>query len=267
MLGAIAGDVIGSVHEYIGTKTTEFELFVPGSKFTDDTVLAVAVADCLLHQRDYVTTFREYVARYPDAGYGLRFWQWTQSGDPLPYNSFGNGSAMRVPAVAYAFDSLEDVLEEAARSAAVTHNHPEGVRGAQATAAAIFLARSGESKARMRGLLERRFGYDLRARLDDIRPHYRFDESCQRTVPAALIAFFESEGFEDALRKSISLGGDADTLACITGGVAEAHYGGVPAHISEPTLSALDDPLREVVALFRQRFAGKLSRSHGGTHP
>jgi ADP-ribosylglycohydrolase len=254
MIGAIAGDVIGSVHEYIGTKSTEFDLFVPGSRFTDDTVLAVAVADCLLHGLDYVDAFHQYFFDYPNAGYGFRFFHWASAGSREPYNSYGNGSAMRVPAVAYAFDDLEAVLAEAARSAAVTHNHPEGLKGAQATAAAVFLARRGATKNQLKDSVQQMFGYRLTDRLDAIRHTYEFDETCQGTVPAALIAFLESSDFEDAIRRAISLGGDADTLACITGAVAEAHYGGVPPHIATRTMAALDARLRAVVMEFAERY-------------
>jgi ADP-ribosylglycohydrolase len=254
MLGAIAGDIIGSVHEFIATKTTDFELFVPDSRFTDDTVLAVAVADCLMNAKPYVDAFHEYFLAYPNGGYGGRFFHWADQGDREPYNSFGNGSAMRVPAVAYAFEALDDVLAEAERSAAVTHNHPEGIKGAQATAAAIFMARRGETKRHIKESVERMFGYRLNDTLDRIRPTYEFDETCQRTVPAALIAFLESSDYEDAVRKAISLGGDADTLACITGGIAEAHYGGVPPHIAKPAMAALDDRLRGLVLAFRNRY-------------
>ncbi len=254
MLGAIAGDVIGSVHEHIGTKSTDFELFTAGSTFTDDTVLAVAVADCLLHGLEYVDTFHEYFLAYPNAGYGLRFFQWASAGSRQPYNSWGNGAAMRVPAVGHAFDTLDEVLGRAARSAEVTHNHPEGVKGAQATAAAVFMARRGETKSHMKDALERMFGYNLSSRLDDLRPRYCFDESCQGTVPPAIIAFLESTDYEDAVRKAVSLGGDADTLACITGGIAEAHYGGVPSDIAKRTLALLDDRLRTVVMKFDERY-------------
>ena len=254
MLGAIAGDVIGSVHEHTGTKSADFSLFVPGSRFTDDTVLAVAVADCLLNGLNYVDAFHEYFLAYPNAGYGLRFYHWASAGRRDPYNSYGNGSAMRVPAVGYAFASLDEVLAEAARSAAVTHNHPEGVKGAQATAAAVFMARRGETKRRMKDSLQEMFGYDLSVSVDELRPTYEFDESCQGTVPAALMAFFESHDYEDAVRKAISLGGDADTLACIAGAVAEAHYGGVPPHIARPAREALDDRLRKVVGQFYERY-------------
>jgi ADP-ribosylglycohydrolase len=258
MLGAIAGDVIGSVHEYLGTKSMDFDLFAPACRFTDDTVLAVAVADCLLNQRNYVDTFHEYVAAYPLAGYGYRFFHWANAGTRTPYNSWGNGSAMRVPAVGYLFGSLEQVLAEAARSAEVTHNHPEGVKGAQATAAAIFMARQGDSKPEIKAALERQFGYNLSPRIDDLRPTYKFDESCQRTVPPAIIAFLESQNYEDAIRKAISLGGDADTLACITGAVAEAHYGGVPPEIATRTVAALDDRLRSVVIQFYRQLGIEL---------
>jgi len=258
MLGAIAGDIIGSVHEYSGTKCSDFALFVPASRFTDDTVLAVAVADCLLNGREYVDAFHEYFHNYPNAGYGLRFFHWASAGRRDAYNSYGNGSAMRVPAVGYAFDSLDDVLIQAARSAEVTHNHPEGIKGAQATAAAVFMARCGETKTRIKDWIEGMFGYDLSKSLDELRPTYEFDESCQGTVPAALTAFLESKDFEDAIRKAISLGGDADTLACITGSVAEPHYGGVPTHIAGPAMATLDDHLRSVVTRFYERF--KLER-------
>jgi ADP-ribosylglycohydrolase len=253
MLGAIAGDVIGSVHEHLGTKSMDFELFGADCRFTDDTVLAVAVADCLLNDLNYVDAFHEYFRAYPNAGYGYNFFHWASSGDRNPYNSWGNGAAMRVSAVGHAFDRLDDVLAEAARSAEVTHNHPEGVKGAQATAAAVFFARGGQSKRSIKQALEQMFGYDLGQPLDVIRPGYEFDVSCQGTVPPALVAFLESTSFEDAVRKAISLGGDADTLACITGGVAEAYYGGLPADIESRTLAALDARLRNVVERFRER--------------
>jgi ADP-ribosylglycohydrolase len=254
MLGAITGDIIGSVHEYVGTKTTEFELFHPASRFTDDSVLAIAVADCLLHGRDYVDAFHEYGQRYPNAGYGHKFFCWLERRDRLPYNSFGNGAAMRVPAVAHAFDTMDAVLAEAERSAAVTHNHAEGVRGAQATAAAIFLARQGHSKKEIRHTIEKTFGYDLRPTIDELRPTYRFDETCQGTVPPAIIAFLESNDYEDAVRKAVSLGGDADTLACIAGAIAEPFYGGVPAPIAARALALLDEPLRATTLQFCARY-------------
>jgi ADP-ribosylglycohydrolase len=254
MLGAIAGDVIGSVHEGSGTKTKDFPLFTPYSRFTDDTVLTVAVADCLLHGRDYVEALHEYFHAYPAAGYGGTFIRWAYHRQREPYHSWGNGSAMRVSPVGYLRATLEDVLAEARRSAEVTHNHEHGIRGAQATAAAIFLARTGSNKEAIRRYTEEQFGYSLDETLDDLRPTYQFDVSCQGSVPQSIIAFLESTDFEDAVRNAISLGGDADTMACITGAIAEAFYGGVPPAIAERVMAALDDRLRGVVEEFQQSF-------------
>lgn len=254
MLGAIAGDVIGSVHEKSGLKTKAFPLFVPESRFTDDTVLTIAVAECLLDGGDYAAAFHDYYHAYPDAGYGGTFARWASERRREPYGSWGNGSAMRVSPVAYAFHSLDAVSNEAGRIAAVTHDHPEGIRGAQATAAAVFLARTGHSKEQVRDHIERAFGYNLSGRLDEIRPRYQFDVSCQGSVPESIIAFLESTGYEDAVRNAISLGGDADTMACIAGAIAEAFYGGVPAEIEGPTLATLDDRLRQATTAFRNRF-------------
>jgi len=254
MLGAIAGDVIGSVHEKAGTKSKVFPLFPPGARFTDDTVLTVAVAECLLTGADYVGAFHDYYRDYPRAGYGGTFVKWASDRRTEPYGSWANGSAMRVSPVAYAFETLPEVLREAERSAAVTHNHPDGVRGAQATAAAVFFARQGYAKDRIRDDLERLFGYRLTMRLDDIRPKYQFDVSCQGSVPESLVAFLESTSYEDAVRNAISLGGDADTMACIAGAVAEAFYGGVPPAIAQQALALLDDRLRGVVTRFQTRF-------------
>jgi ADP-ribosylglycohydrolase len=254
MLGTIAGDVIGSVHEGAGTKSKDFPLFVPLSTFTDDTVLTVAVAEWILRGEDLVDLLHSYTRAYPGRGYGGMFYSWVRSGSREPYNSFGNGSAKRVGPVGFAFETMDEVLDWAERSAAVTHNHPEGIRGAQATAAAIHLAGCGRSKEQIRGFIESRFGYDLHARLDRIRTTYGFDETCQGTVPQALIAFLESASFEDAIRNAISLGGDADTLACITGGVAEAHYGGVPQAIEAPVRARLDSRLLSVIDRFRDRY-------------
>ena len=254
MLGAIAGDVIGSVHERARTKTKDFLLFTPESRFTDDTVLTVAVADCLLHGRDYVDAFHDYFAAYPDAGYGQTFYLWASSRRRASYQSFGNGSAMRVSPVAYTGTTLEEVLAEAERSAAVTHDHPEGIRGAQATAATVFLARTGSTKEKIRRYIESRFDYYLDETVDGLRPTYQFDASCQRSVPQSIVAFLESTGYEDAVRNAVSLGGDADTMACIAGAIAEAFYGGVPDHIAEPVFAILDDRLRGVVIEFQNRF-------------
>src|SRR5215469_10243093 len=252
MLGAIAGDIIGSVHEFEAQKTKDFPLFVAKSRFTDDTVLTIAVAYCLLTGSSYADKFHEYTRAYPDRGYGGRFWHWVESGSRRPYNSWGNGSAMRVSPVAFALQTLDGVLKEARASAEVTHNHPEGIRGAQATAAATFLARQGNSKRKIRSVIEKQFGYDLSRTTAIIRQTYSFNESCQETVPEAIISFLESENYEDAVRLAISLGGDADTLACITGGIAEAFYGSVAAAIASPVLALLDDGLRKTVTRFSE---------------
>jgi ADP-ribosylglycohydrolase len=254
MLGAIAGDVIGSVHEASCTKTKKFPLLTPESRFTDDTVLTVAVADSLLHGREYVDVLHDYFHAYPDAGYGGTFWQWASSRRRQPYQSWGNGSAMRVSPVAYVGTTLEEVLAEARRSAEVTHDHVEGIRGAQATAAAVFLARTGAGKEEIRRYVQERFEYFLEETLNELRPTYYFDVSCQGSVPQSIIAFLESTGYEDAVRNAISLGGDADTMACIAGAIAEPYYGGVPAAIAEAVLARLDDRLREVVREFRKKF-------------
>lgn len=259
VIGAICGDIIGSVHEGAGTKTKDFPLFVPACRFTDDTVLTVAVAAKLLGGGTYVDLFHDYFAAYPSVGYGGTFGEWARQRRRAPYNSWGNGAAMRVSPIGVAFESLDTVLAEARRSAEVTHDHPEGIRGAQATAAAVFLARTGMDKAGLRAEIERRFGYSLVGRLDAMRPGYRFDVSCQGSVPPAIIAFLEADGFEDAIRNAISLGGDADTLAAIAGGMAEAFYGGVPERIRASALALLDPPLRAVVDAFTTRFGNRLS--------
>ena len=254
MLGAIAGDVIGSVYEGRPIKTTDFPLFSPRSRFTDDTVLTVAVAHALLHDGDYAATLKRFARRYPDAGYGGSFYQWMQSEQTEPYGSWGNGAAMRVSPVGFALDDAEDVLREARRSAAVSHDHPEGIKGAQATALAVFRARTGADPPAIRREIADRFGYDMDRTLDGIRPTYRFDVSCQGSVPESIIAFLESAGYEDAVRKAISLGGDADTMACIAGGVAQAFYGEVPDAIEEEVRGRLPAELLEVVDAFYEAY-------------
>ena len=255
MLGAIAGDIIGSRFEQNPIKTTDFELFHPECRFTDDSVLTLAVAEHIFLGRDLVDTLKEYFNQYPDAGYGERFMQWASSPSREPYNSFGNGSAMRVSPVGFAFDSLEVVLEKARGTAKVTHNHPEGIKGAQATAAAVFLARTGSSKKEIKSFIEAQFQYNLSDRLDSICPQYTFDATCQGSVPQAITAFLESESFEDAVRKAVSLGGDSDTQACIAGSIAHAFYGKLPDIISAEVHSRLEVPLRQILTLFCDRFS------------
>ncbi len=240
-------------------KHKDFPLLSENSHFTDDTVMTLAVALGLIAgQGDAQKTFAEvrYEMRrlgkaYPDAGYGGMFRRWLRAEHPQPYGSFGNGSAMRVAAAGWLFDTLDKTLDMAKVTAEVTHNHPEGIKGAQATAAAIFLARTGHSKPEIRQYVEQTFGYDLSRTCDEIRPHYRHVETCQQTVPEAIIAFLESTGFEDALHNTVSLGGDSDTLACITGGIAEAFYG-MPPELREETLKRLPEEMQETYELFRQ---------------
>jgi len=254
MIGAIAGDIIGSVYEWNRIKTKDFPLFQPRCRFTDDTVLTVAVAEAILTDRPYAETLREIGLRYPDSGYGGRFRQWLFDARMGPYDSFGNGSAMRVSPVGWAFNDVETVLAEARRSAEVSHDHPEGVKGAQATALAIFRARTGANKDEIRTEITDRFGYNLTRTLDEIRPSYRFDETCPRTVPEALTAFLESTSFEDAVRNAVSLGGDSDTLACIAGSIAEAYYGEVPPALRAQVKDRLPADLSETTARFCSTF-------------
>ena len=259
MIGAIVGDIVGSVYEWDNIKIKDFPLFRYGCFFTDDTVMTLAVAEGLMNggrADDYVLAMKRLGRMYPEAGYGGRFYRWLLSDDTEPYNSFGNGSAMRVSPVGWWFDSLEDTEKAAGISAAVTHNHIEGIRGAQATAAAIFLARSGSTKEEIKTYVCEEYGYDLSRTLNEIRPVYKFNESCMETVPEAIIAFLESDGFEDAIRNAISLGGDSDTLAAITGSIAEAAYG-VPGDIKDKAVSYLDEPLREVLALWEGRIINR----------
>ena len=250
MIGAIAGDIVGSIYEFHAIKTQDFSLFGPGSMYTDDTVLTVAVAESIINSRDYGSVIKEYGKRYPNAGYGTMFQRWLFSDRSVPYNSFGNGSAMRVSPIGLAFDTLDKVMGEAKKSAEITHNHPEGIKGAQAVAAAVFLSKVGESKENIKKLIEGNFGYSLNQTLDEIRPYYRFDETCQGSVPQAIIAFLESENYEDAIRKAVSLGGDSDTIACITGGIAHAYYKIIPDYIIIESKKRLPQELLNVLNLF-----------------
>jgi len=262
MLGAIAGDIIGSVYEWNRIKTKKFPLFSPGCTFTDDSVLTVALAEAILNKSDYEKLLKQYYRNYPDRGYGGAFHKWAGSADSRPYNSWGNGAAMRVSPVGFAFEFLDEVLEKAKAYTEITHNHPEGIKGAQATASAIFLARTGVAKKDIKRYVEETFGYDLSRKLSEIRPGYRFDESRQGTVPEAITAFLEAEDYEDAVRNAVSLGGDSDTLACITGGIAHAFYGGVPEPISRKVYQVLDDDLGSVTREFMKKF-GKGQNGRG----
>ena len=271
MYGAILGDIIGSPYEFNrGNKSKEFPLFSRYSEFTDDTVMTIAVADAFLEclagkgkcrisdldeddlKAKLVEKMQDYGRRYPYAGYGGNFAYWLEDENPQPYNSFGNGSAMRVSSVAWLFDDIISVVNAARISAEVTHNHPEGIKGAQVTAAAIFLARTGASKEKIKSFIQGEFGYDLSRTCDEIRPTYRHVESCQETVPEAVTAFLEGNSFEDVIRTAVSLGGDCDTLTAIAGSMAEAQYG-VSDELKEECCSRLPDDLVAVLHRFENQ--------------
>ena len=259
MYGAILGDMIGSPSEFdTGNKSKDFEMFEGDAGFTDDTVMTIAVAEALtatLGEDDdfikdsIVYSMKRWGKKYPDAGYGLRFIDWLASTDPKPYDSYGNGSAMRVSSAGWLYDTLEETLHAAKLTSEVTHNHPEGIKGAQATAAAIFMARTGSSKEDIKNYIVSEFGYDLSRTCDEIRPAYKHVESCQETVPEAITAFLEGESFEDVIRTAVSLGGDCDTLTCIAGSIAEAFYG-VPEDLLDECILRVPAEMYEVIQSF-----------------
>lgn len=260
IMGAIVGDTIGSIYEFDSTKNYDFPILDERMEFTDDSIMTIAVADWILNSQtlnhsDLVKYMRYWGNKYrfPMGGYGGMFTAWLYREEMGAYNSWGNGSAMRVSPVGFAFDSLEETLRIAKISAEVTHNHPEGIKGAQAVAAAIFLARSGKSKAYIREFIAAEFEYNLYQSCDEIRKTYHFEDSCQETVPQALIAFLESNDYEDAIRLTISLGGDADTMGAITGAVAVAYYKEIPDYLYDFTISKLPSDLRQVIELFDQK--------------
>jgi ADP-ribosylglycohydrolase len=259
MLGAIAGDIAGSAYEWNKVADREFPLFPAAADFTDDSVLTIAVAEAILRSAeggvpDYRRFIHDYGRKWKGRGYGGMFRGWLASSDPKPYNSYGNGSAMRVSPVAWAYNDEATVLRQAAHSAEVTHNHPEGIKGAQSIALAIFLARTGETRDAIRSRIEREFDYDLQRSVEQIRPVYSFDETCQGSVPESIIAFMDSNDFESAVRNGIWLGGDADTQACIAGSIAEAFFGGVPSAIGAQVRKRLDSGLLAVIDEFMGRF-------------
>jgi len=255
MIGAITGDIIGSVYEFENFKPEiDFPLFKETSEFTDDSVLTIALADSILTGIDYWIKIKEYARLYSDCSYGGSFARWAFSLNIKPYNSWGNGSAMRVSPVGWAYNDIATVLSKAKESAEITHNHPEGIKGAQATALAIFLARRDTPKQEIKNEIGQRFSYNLDLDLEDLRMNYRFNESCQGTVPQAIYTFLISESFEDSIRKAIYIGGDSDTLACINGAIAEAFYKGVPEEIKKMVFKKLDALLTRVVKEFSDRF-------------
>ncbi len=260
MLGAIAGDIIGSPHEFDAVKDTGFTLFTEGCRFTDDTVLTAATAFSLMTDGDYAENYRIFGRLYPLAGYGAAFKEWLEAEEPVPYGSWGNGSAMRVSPIGFALDDEAEVLAEAKRSAIVTHDHPEGVKGAQAVALAVLRARQGMAPADLRAELTERFGYDLDRTADDIRPAYAFDVSCQGSVPEALVCALEGDDWEACVRLAVSLGGDADTQACVAGAVAQARFGGVPAEIEDRVRTILPRHVLDIVEDFESRHGDRRAR-------
>ncbi|MCP1727637.1 ADP-ribosylglycohydrolase [Natronospira proteinivora] len=256
MLGAIAGDIIGSPHEFNNIRHTEFELFPAAADFTDDTVLTVAVAEAILEGRAFNRSLQGWYMRFPHCSYGGSFHNWARSGGSAPYNSWGNGSAMRVSPAGWAAADEMEALALAEQSAAVTHNHPEGIKGAQAVALAIFLARQGESQARIQNAIEDVCEYQLDHDLTELRAHYTFDVSCQGSVPQAIACFLQSEDFEDAIRKAVSIGGDSDTIAAIVGAIAEAYFDGVPESIAQASWARLPDTMRSVIRSFHAQYPG-----------
>ena len=262
MFGAILGDIIGSPYEFdMGNKTKDFPLFSKHSHFTDDSVMTIAVAEVLMEstgQSDdeikgtLIYSMQRWGRKYPTAGYGGMFYYWLREKDPQPYNSFGNGSAMRVSSAGWLYDTLEETRHIARLTAEVSHNHPEGIKGAEATASAIFLARTGKSKDEIHDYIIKEFGYDLSRTCDEIRPTYHHVETCQQTVPEAITAFLDGIDFEDVIRTAVSLGGDCDTLTCIAGGIAEAYYG-VPDELRKECINRLPKDMAEVLLDFEKR--------------
>lgn len=247
MKGAIIGDIVGSVFEWNSIKTTEFELFSYKSHFTDDTVMTLATADALLSQLDYAECYNKWGRKYYNAGYGRNFQKWIRSSEKRPYQSICNGSAMRVSPIGWVFETLDQTLYEAEQSAICTHDHPDGIAGAQAVAASIYLARTGSSKEKIRSFVTERWNYDLARTIDQIRPEYNFDVTCPGSVPEAIIAFLESTDFESAIRLAVSLGGDSDTQACIAGSIAEAFYGEIPSELVDQARTLLEMPMLKIL--------------------
>jgi ADP-ribosylglycohydrolase len=254
MIGAIAGDIIGSIYEHNPLKSEDFPLFSDFSHLTDDTVMSLAIAQAILTNGNYAQEMKRLGRIFPNAGYGGYFKIWLAEDETKPYDSWGNGSAMRVSPIGFAFDTEKDVLREAKKSAEVSHNHPEGIKGAQSVALAILLARQGASKEQIKDRISREFKYDLNRQVDLIRPDYSFDVSCQGSVPEAIIAFLDSTDYISAIRKAVSLGGDSDTLACIAGSIAEAYYREIPILVQIETENRLPEVLRQILDQFEKQY-------------
>src|SRR6056297_231202 len=264
MLGAVIGDIIGSRFEANPVKTTEFDLFTRNNSFTDDTVLTLAIACSVLRGEDYGENLRFFGNEYPYAGYGGIFMRWLAGMIKGPYGSWGNGSAMRVSPVGWAFDSISNVLKEAEKTAIPTHDHPEGIKGAQATAISVFLARKGYSKNEIADYIQKTFQYDLNRKLNDIRKNYSFEVSCQHSVPESIIAFMESDNYESSVRNAVSLGGDTDTMACISGAIAEAYYKNIPEEITQKAYDFLPGEFVEIIEEFHNKYVNYQEGSSSG---
>ena len=254
MFGAIVGDIAGSTYERCNFKFESCQIFAEGSQFTDDTVLTLATADHFIFGDSYADVYRQFGLNYPHAGYGASFRKWFLSSNSKPYNSWGNGSAMRVSPIGWVASDLDWALEQAKLSAEVTHNHPYAIKAAQAVVAAIFLARQKETKENIKKFISDRFNYDLARTINEIRPTYIFDVSSEGLVPEAIIAFLESENFESAIRKAISLGGDSDTIASISGAIAHAFYGNIPQWMTDYCMGLLDDTQKWIIRDFWARY-------------
>ncbi len=257
MIGAIAGDIIGSVYEFYPTQNPDFPLFQSHSQITDDSVLTLATADVLLNQGNYTDTYRQYYRQHPRGGYGSSFKEWAESESLEPYNSWGNGSAMRISPIGWAFSSLDKTLEEAERSSSVTHNHPSAIKAAKAVAGVIFLARTHKDKQVVRDFINNKyykFGYNLNRTVVEISRDYQFEVSAQGSVPEAIIAFLDSYNFESAVRNAVLLGGDSDTQACIAGGIAEAYYGSISSNIRQEVFKHLEPSYADLLMDFYQHY-------------
>ncbi|MBN2695538.1 ADP-ribosylglycohydrolase family protein [bacterium] len=254
MYGAIIGDIIGSRFERNNIKSVDFELFTKESRVTDDSILTVAIAKSILYSIDYSYSLREFALKYPHVGYGKAFKEWAIRGDMKRYDSWGNGSAMRVSPIGYSFKTLEETLDEAESSAKVTHNHPEGIKGAKAIATAVFMARVGYSKSKIKNYISDSFNYDLDRAIIDIREDYKFDVSCQGSVPEAIISFLESSSFEEAIRIAVSIGGDSDTIASMSGAIAEAYYQDIPKELIAKANLLIPSELILIIDKFRERY-------------
>jgi ADP-ribosyl-[dinitrogen reductase] hydrolase len=254
IIGAVAGNMIGMCHNAGQSHPASVPLIGEKLDYSSDTVLTVAVMDALLNGREYTETLQAYGRRYPDRGYGTALVRWLMQDRPQPYHSWNNGAALRISPVGHACRTLDETLSEARRCAVVSHNHPDGIKGAQAAAACVFLAKNGRTKEEVREYVESAFRYDLKRRIDDIRQVYYYDQSCEGSVPEAIIAFLESTGYEDSLRLAISLGKSNGSLACITGAISQAYYKEIPPHIAQPVISRLSPEIVEVIENFSNTY-------------